>query len=318
MNDSVTASDPAAIARRAQRQRERNQRSRLTWLRVILIGVGLLSGLAAGLVYTWKLNPVVQTNVAPWQLDANGQTEWVIALSLAWATDHDLVRAADRLNELHWGDQTFQRVADTACQLIQSSYAQSEAGLTAIRNMAALAQGQGKTGCALNWLTALGTSALPTALPTTVISASATLPPPATKTPVATDGPTLTLNAPIAPSGTPTTGDFKAVRTEPYCASSAPGLVEVYVQELGGKGIPGLAISASATSGTDHFFTGLETEHDPGYADFHMHAGQSYTFTVEGSKISSSTLIAAPCTVQGGGTSVTAYRVYFRRAAATR
>ena len=314
----ASASDPAAIARRTQRQRERRQRSRLTVLRLVLIGVGVIAGLVAGLLYTWKLNPVVQTNVAPWQLDPANQTEWVIAVSLSWANTHDLVQAADRLNALHWGDQTFQRVADTACNLIQSSYAQSEAGLIAIRSMAALAQGQGKTGCASTWLNGLDSTA-PAISPTAIaVSPTATLVPPPSKTPIPTDGPSATANAPIIASATPAIGDFKAVRTEPYCSAATPGLLEVFVQELGGKGIPGMAVRASAPGGTDRFFTGLELDHDPGYADFHMQSGQTYTLTVEGSTISSGALIAAPCTVQGGGTSVTSYRVYFRRAAPTR
>src|SRR5579859_1873072 len=117
-------------------------------LTLACVVIGVVLGLSLGLVYAWEINPVVQTDVSPWQLNTEGQINWLIAISVAWAHDGDLVRAANRLNDLHWGNQTFQKVADYACDLARSSYAQSQAGLTAIRSMAELAQSQGKTTCA--------------------------------------------------------------------------------------------------------------------------------------------------------------------------
>lgn len=271
--------------------------------------VGLVIGLAGGLVYTWEVNPVVQTDVSAWQLNNAGQVAWLIAASVAWAHDGDLVRAANRLNELHWSDQTFQKVAETACELASGSYAQNQAGLVAIRSMALLAQSQGKTACASDIVLLSSPTPVPSATP---LPPTATFVPPSSKTP--TLGPTFTPPTQSPPTPTPPLDQFKIVRYEPYCSVKAPGLLEVLVQQPNGTGIPGLAIRVDSAAGTDTFFTGLEPEHDPGYADFLMQSDQTYTVTLAGSPDHSDPLKASACTDRaGGGASVTSYRVYFRR-----
>lgn len=273
--------------------------------------IGVVIGLSLGLVYAWEINPVVQTDISPWQLNTDGQTKWLIAVSVAWAHDGDLVLAANRLNELHWSDQTFQKVAQAACDLARGSDAQSQAGLREIQSMAALAQSQGKSACA-SVIVALSSSTSAPSL--TAIPSTATLAPPSSKTP--TLGPTFTppTQAPLTPTSPPS--EFRIVRFEPYCSAKTPGLLEVLVQQPNGTGIPGIAIRVDSAAGTDQFFTGLESEHDPGYADFFMQLDQTYTVALVGSSARSDPLIAASCTVRaGGGASITSYRVYFRRVA---
>jgi hypothetical protein len=275
------------------------------------LAIGVVIGLALGLIYAWEVNPVVQTDVSAWQLDSAGQIDWLIAISVAWAQDGDLVRAANRLNDLHWSDQTFKKVAQTACELARSSYAQSQAGLTAIRSMVLLAQSQGKTDCA----SAIVFVSTRTPAPTLTLSPqAATLAPPSSKTP--TLGPTFTPPTQAPSTLTSRPGQFRVVRYEPYCSVKTPGLLEVLVQQPNGTGIPGIAVRVDSANGTDQFFTGLEPEHDPGYADFFMQSDQTYTVAVGGSPDHSDPLKASTCTDRtGGGTSVTSYRVYFRRIA---
>lgn len=263
--------------------------------------------------YAWVVNPVIATDVSPWQLNHDGRVNWLIAVSVAWAHDNDIVRAANRLNDLHLNAQTFQAVADTACDLARSSYAQSQAGLIAIRSMVSLAQGQGKTGCA-STLISLNTD---TPAPTiTVLAPTATLLPPPSKTPTLPPGPTFTPGVADTPVPTTPAGSFQVVRTEPYCSVKAPGLLEVLVQDTDGTGIPGMAVEVDWPTGKDHFFTGLKPEKDDGYADFTMTQDESYTVVLTGLGQRSDTLTAAACTDrQAGGSSITSYRLYFRRIA---
>ena len=292
--------------KRRQRTPDATRRRGLTLAGLV---VGAVIGLGLGLVYAWEINPVVQTEVSAWQLDAAGQIDWLIAISVAWAHDGDLVRAADRLNELHWSDQTFQKVAQTACDLARSSYAQSQAGLVAIRSMALLAQSQGKTACASEIVLLSSPTPVPSV---TVVPSTATFPPPASKTP--TLGPTFTPPTQEPPTATPPLSQFKIVRYEPYCSVKTSGLLEVLVQQPNGAGIPGIAIRVDSASGTDEFFTGLEPEHDAGYADFLMRSNETYTVALVGAPDHSDPLKATACTDRaGGGTSITSYRVYFRR-----
>jgi hypothetical protein len=293
--------------KRRHRTPDPDRRRRSLALAGVVIGVVI--GLSLGLVYAWEVNPVVQTDISAWQLNSDGQTDWLIAASVAWAHDGDLVQEANRLNELHWSDQTFQKVAETACDLARSSYAQSQAGLVAIRSMAALAQSQGKTACA----SAIVALSSPTSVPSqTVIPPTATLAPPPSKTP--TLGPTFTPPTQAPPTPTSPPSEFRIVRYEPYCSVKSPGLLEVLVQEPNGTGISGVAIRVDSSTGTDQFFTGLEPEHDAGYADFFMQSDQTYTVALVGSPNISDPLKAATCTDRaGGGTSITSYRVYFRR-----
>lgn len=273
--------------------------------------LGLALGIACGLIYAWQISPVVHTEVAPWQLDSAGQTNWLIAVGVAWAHDGDVLRAANRLNDLHWGSDTFQRVANTACDLARSSFAQSQTGLIAIRSLANLAAGQGKLGCA-STLVPLST-ATPQPSPT-LLTATPTLAPPLTKTPTPAPGPTFTPATTVPPTATIALGSFRVVRTDPFCSAKTPGVIEVLVQASDGSGIPGVVVQVDSNNGSDQFFTGLEPERDPGFADFRMQPDGAYTVSLPTGSDRSETFKAQPCTDRSSGTMTTAsYRVYFRR-----
>jgi hypothetical protein len=280
-----------------------------------LIGfiVGIALGLGGGLFYAWAISPVVSTDVAPWQLNKQGQDQWIIAASMAWAQDGDLLAAANRLNDLRYNEATFQRVADLACELARSSYAQSASGQMAIRSMARLAESQGRRGCATE-LILINT---PTAPPSpTRQPATPSRPPPPSKTPTpepkATVTPELVL---VEPTNTAPPGKFIVVRYEPFCSAKASGVIEVLVTEPNGTtGIAGVEVKVDWGGGSDHFYTGLKPERDNGFADFKMADGQTYTVSLPGLSDASNPITAQPCTDrQGGGAALTSYRLYFRR-----
>ncbi len=277
--------------------------------------IGAAIGIGLGLFYTWTVNPVVRTDVFPWQLNKESQTNWMIAASVAWARDNDIFQAANRLNELHLSDTTFQRLADTACELARSSYAQSDTGLIAIRAMVNLAAGQGKTNCASE-LIILNT---PTIAPTaTIVQPTATLIPPPSKTPTPLPGPTETPATPGSPTATTAVGNFKVVRYEPYCSVKASGVIEVLVQEANGDGVAGIQVEVDWPGGKDRFFTGLKPERGIGYADFTARQDETYTVILPGLGERSDPLKTIPCNDRdNGGSAITSYRVYFRRVGKT-
>lgn len=278
----------------------------------ILIGLGL--GIGGGLLYAWVINPVTRPNVQPWQLNLSGQRSWIIAASVGWARDGDLLLAADRLNDLRLNETTFQRVADIACDLARSSYAQSDSGLVAIRSMVKLAESQGKRSCAGDLIQINTPIPVPTSTPQ---RATPTIIPVPSKTATPEPGLTFTPATPLPVQSTdsPASGKFSAVRVEPFCNVRASGVIEVLVTEPNGTtGIRGVQVLVEWAGGSDRFYTGLKPERDAGFADFKMTENERYTVTLPGLSDPSNAVIAQPCTDrQNGGTAITSYRLYFRR-----
>jgi hypothetical protein len=285
----------------------------LSWL-TLLIGVGL--GIGAALLYAWKIDPKVTTDTFPWQLAADGQQNYIIAVSLAYARDHDLFRARDRLIDLGLGERAWRAVADTACDLAKTNYGSTNTGLTAIRAMVELAQGQGASSCATTLLPLYTNTPGPTP---TLITPTPTLIPPATKTLTPTPGPTFTLDTLPAPTATPTlAGDFRFAIAEPLCDPKNPGMLLIFVQDRDGSGLPGVPVQIASNTDQDTFYTGLKPERDPGFADYQMTAGETYTVLLPGISDRSRPLQASECNVapaDGSGKSRTSYRVVFRRTA---
>jgi hypothetical protein len=286
---------------------------------VILI-IGIAIGIGGGLFYAWQIDPRVEFDTSPWQLSQTGQQQYMMAVALAYAEDHDLQRAAERLQSLQLGGQTWQVMASTACDLSRTSYISTTTGLLAVRSMVSLSQSQGAVGCASQLIPA--DTGTPEPSPT-VVTVTPSLIPPATKTPRPTLGPTFTPDNLQPDNGSPTpAGAFQLVRVEPYCSPKTPGLIEIYVQDVDGAGLPGIQIQVETLSGQDAgketFYTGLKTEADPGYADFQMTADGSYVVSLPGLSTASSSRDASSCPVaqrDGGGKSIVSYRLTFRRVA---
>ncbi len=288
------------------------RRSGFSWLS-ILIGVAI--GIGIGLAYTWVLDPTVITNTAPWQLSKQGQTAYMVAISVSYAKDHDLNRTVTRLLELRLGDKTWQALADTGCELARTNYASTNTGLTAIRSMIELARSQGAISCDSPLFANTNTPA-PTP---TFVRPTATLIPPPTKTLLPTLGATFTPATPVPDNLTPTpSGDFKIALIEPLCSAKQPRLLIVQVQDADGAGIPGMPVEVIAPNGKETFFTGLKPERGAGYADYQMTDGSAYTVSLPGVSEHSRPLEASSCNVapaDGGGKSTVSYRVTFRRLA---
>lgn len=273
--------------------------------------IGLVVGISAGLVYAWAINPVVQFSTEPWQLRQEDRARYAVAITLAFQYDSDLNRAIERLLTLQRQGEPadpFQQVADSACRLATTGYVDSNAGLRGLRTMMVFYQLQGRAGCA--------DTLIPALQPTTVVQIEAptpTLLPPATKTPTPEIeiGASPTRQVVIVPTVVPQR-DFVLADIDTFCSSELSGMIEVFVQDFGGVGIPGQAVRVRWDGGQDTFFTGLKAERGPAYADFQMEEGKGYIIEMPGrSDPSAEPLTAISCSTDTGDQAVISYRVFF-------
>jgi hypothetical protein len=201
-------------------------------------------------------------------------------------------------------------MADAACRLASTGYVDSNSGINAIRRMMTFYQLQGRSGCADNLIPAVAlesTTVVQIELPTP------TLLPPATKTPtpISLSQVSPTAQRIIVPTSAPRR-DFVLANVATFCDSTISGMIEVFVQDFGGVGLPGLPVRVRWDDGEDVFFTGLKPERGPAYADFQMEAGKGYIIDMPGrADPSSDQLVAVNCTADNGEPSLVSYRAVF-------
>lgn len=247
-----------------------NDQQGFPWIPLL---VGVVIGLVGGVYYAWYLNPVNLTNISPQQLTADDQQAYVILVSEAYLQEADLERARVRLSATGAHD-----LADLVVSRANTAYL-SGAALHEVRALTILAR-------------ALGGEPLPDMFPTTAPTASggnptATFegvpsPTPSPIVPTATSlpvRPTVTATPVLIPADT----RLKLIAKEPMCKDNYPaGRIEVYVNDIGGNGIPAIKILVEWADQQATFFTGLKPEIDLGYADFQMTPNQTYTVTLVG------------------------------------
>ncbi|MBL8164443.1 MAG: hypothetical protein JNJ61_20815 [Anaerolineae bacterium] len=292
------------------RSKYRRPRRPVSWMGLLL---GLLIGIGGGLGYAWLVDPRVEFDTQPWQLEPNDRANYIVAITLGYAYDGDLGRAVERLLALNPPGQVrgdpIQEVADVACRLATSGYVDNSSGLRAIQQMMVFYQLQGRSGCADNLIPLNQDSAVVV----TVEAATPTPQPPASKTPTpeAADRATPTPLSVVVPTAVPRSSYVvAAIRT--YCSTTLSGLIEVRVQDFNGDGIPGQAVRVRWQDGDNRFVTGLKPERGPDYADFEMQADLSYTVELPGQSDPTQPLVAAPCTTEAGQQAITSYQVFFR------
>lgn len=233
--------------------------------------LGLLVGLAAGLVMAWVVWPVQYTETDPSDLMPERKALWVDLVADGYALTGDLDAARARLNTLG--------VSDPGAFVAQVAEARLDEGasLPHVRAMARLAERLG--GITARLLVYIATPApTPTATPSPQPTSTAT--PSPTPTPTPTPAPT--------PTQAPSVQVFRLVGKEYVCVPGAgPDGIAVFVLDEEERGVPGIRIEVTWSGGADAFYTGLKPEVDPGFADFAMEPGVAYTVTVgtEGSDI---------------------------------
>lgn len=237
--------------------------------------LGLVLGLAAGLVLAWVVWPVQYTETDPSDLMAERKALWADLVADGYALTGDLDAARARLNLLG--------VSDPGAFVAQVAETRLDQGasLQHVRAMARLAERLG--GITARLLVYIATPApTPTATPTPQPTPTATPSPRATQTP--TPEPTLTPT----PTQGPSAQVFRLVGKDYVCAPGAgPDIIAVFLLDEDERGVPGIRIEVTWAGGADAFYTGLKPEVNPGYADFVAERGVEYSITVgtEGSEI---------------------------------
>ncbi|UCC63483.1 MAG: hypothetical protein JSV36_22625 [Anaerolineae bacterium] len=246
-------------------------RRRLSWIGLVL---GAVAGLAFGLSYAWIVDPVTYYDADPADLRADLREDYLVLIATSYELTGDLARAQARLASLGQAGNP-QAVAALADRLYSTSgHAET------VRALALLANALGASSeAAVAYLpTATPTIApsptfTPTPLPTTPPTATPTAPPTATPTPEAT--PTPDVRPP-----------YRVVERRQVCDDpDVAGIIQVYVQDVEGQGLPNVEVQVSWEGGQDRFFTGLKPEIDAGYADFQMSTGQVYDVVVWGTQV---------------------------------
>jgi len=239
---------------------------------------GLVLGLAAGLVYAWLISPVRYVDTAPASLRADFKDQYRALIAAAYLASGDVERAKARLSLLK-DDDVAQQLAIQA-QLAQAAGApESEIrGLTelAARLNPSLSLPPTAT-LPTDTPTVAGTA---TMTPTPVVVMTLTLTPATTPETAATNAgprPTVTPLPTLTPSSTP--GAPFVLQDQALICDPKPvqPLLQVEAFDAAGQPVAGVEVIVSWSTGEDHFFTGLKPEVSPGYADFSMTPGVSYT-----------------------------------------
>jgi hypothetical protein len=282
----------------------------ISWFALIL-GIGI--GIAAGLIYTWEIDPVIDPSVAPHQLGEQAREDYVVAVALSYAHNRDVNLAFDRLRALHPNQRVWDMMAEIACNRVKQGKTVTNADVRVLRAMEALYGPQDARDCAYG-IFPTPAPLMPLPSPTPAISPTPSLTPPFTKTPT----PPIPTNTPIQitqPTITPRAGGYELSRLQSFCNPDASGVIEVRVYDTRGQGVPGVRVQAIWRGNqSDTFFTGLKPEREPGYADFDMTPGLSYTILIPNLVSDPPVVDAVPCdTTDNGEVITTSYWVNFEQ-----
>lgn len=280
--------------------------SGLSWFSLIL---GTLLGITIGLIYTWEIDPVIERNTSPWQLGPQAREDYVVAVALSYTHNQDLPLAFNRLRGLRPDGNVWQMVADVACDRLTQGKTVTNSDVQVIRALEQLYEPQGASGCA--------DDQYPTPAPITFVAPTPADTPTPTLTPYPTKTgtvPPLTSTPNVAPAVTtiPPAGRFVVGQVRSFCDPQASGTLEVRVYDRRGEGIPGVHVQVMWSGNqSDSFFTGLKPDREPGYADFEMTAGRTYTISVPGLVGAPPDVEAVPCEFEDGDRTITTTTSYF-------
>ncbi len=254
--------------------------------------VGLVLGLAAGLYYTWMVNPVQYYNSLPALMRSDYRADWIKMTALAYAQDGNLARAEARLNGLDRQEvqARIARVLDEAVAL--------EWPLVVLQRLAILAAHYGADTPAVRIYAPMTLEATATPSPeppteTPTATPTPTLTPTVTPRPTATATPTPRFTATPYPTPTPlvlAVPDYTVVSLERLCEVQPRVLVTLTEavtvtvgrqqhQEL--RPLPGMALWLVSGTTSERAVTGLRPQLHAGYADFVARPNLTYNLYVE-------------------------------------
>jgi hypothetical protein len=215
----------------------------------------LATGIGAGLIYTWILDPVETYDSAPEALRLEDKYVYLALVGDLYVAEGELSRAESRLAAVG-----VEADGPVLAELL-ADYLDAGGRPDEVRNLARLAEALGASGGVLN-LFALQ--------PTPSPEPTGTLAPEEVASPTA------------APSPTPAPTFLLAEQTAVCAEPGLPGRIRVWVRDAQGSGLPGVEVVVSWNTGQDRFFTGLRPEMGKGYADFEMVPQVAYDVALAG------------------------------------
>jgi len=246
------------------------------WGKLSLI-IGLLLGVAAGLYYSWAVNPVEYIDSSPDSLREDFKSDYLSLIAAAYAATGDADRARARLAWVQ-----IPNPANTLSRLAQNRLAGGRPDSEA-RALAELAAMLGERPSPL-----IASATPPGAATATPIPPSPTFTPTATPSP--TPSPTATASAP-----------FSFSTKEKICDATRQQ-IQIQVLDAAGHGIPGVKALVVWDTGQDIFFTGLKPELGPGFADFRMQEGLTYSLQLSQGDSLKTNITVENCTGEDGET----------------
>jgi hypothetical protein len=251
--------------------------------------LGLLLGLAGSLYYAWVVDPVIFVDASPARLSEEEKAEYIYLVSQSYALSGDWERAERRLAALDDPN-----VGETVRRQLEQ-YVQEQRPPAVLRNMARLARRLGAAGPAVALFapTPAGDatpSPTPTLTPSPPAQATATATASATPSP----SPTPTASATPVPSPTPPPA-YRLLTQAQVCDGRESPRLEVVTLDALLNDLPGVAVVVAWERGEDTFFTGFQPAERPGYGDFTMTPGVSYSAYLAAGSPEISGLRAEPC-----------------------
>jgi hypothetical protein len=232
--------------------------------------VGIVVGIAAGLIYGWVVQPARPTQASPASLRADFQQEYVALIAAAHAATGDMPRTRARLALLP-GALDSDAIGALAQAWLAEARPASEAH--ALAGLAAALTAQTATPPAASTPTrsAASTRAVATAAVTT--------------RPRPTALPTFTPGAP-----------FRLTERVQVCDDPSPEpRLQVIVLDASGEGVPSVRVRVIWDAGQDQFFTGLKPDMGIGFGDFTLEPDTEYTVQLAESDAIATGLQAEAC-----------------------
>jgi hypothetical protein len=222
----------------------------------------------------WTVLPPRQIvgNIAGLKVQA--KEAYIVVVSMSFALDTDLSLARERLTQLN--DQDTQGTV----RALAERYIIELKPDAQRRSLAKLASALGADSVTLRVYASAATpitgvtaspGVQPTTLPTPVPQATETARPPNVRQIVTAQ-----------PSATASSLDYRVYERMRLTCQQETGPkphIAIFVQDAAGKGLPGIKVRIQWNDGEDTFFTGLKGS-DPGYAEYEVQAGKSYSISV--------------------------------------
>ena len=278
------------------------------WWSAWVFALCLIIGMALGIGFTRAYGPWQRGSAEPWQLGAEDRRHYMMAIALEYGNGGDTAKALDKLIGLRPAGDPLAQLVNAACALGSRGYLGSDSGVRALRSAVALYSAQGRAGCAEQLLPPLATAAVTAVQPWQTPEAQRSTPLP-TKRPL--QEALLATPTPRYRPALPTPRNFEVLSVRSFCELARPALIEVYVVDYLGRGIPGQRIRVRWGDREDIFVSGLKAERGEAYADFQMEEHIDYSIDMDGAADSLGTRLSTDTCFTENRRSLKSYRVTF-------